>query len=176
MRLPASHRSLSRTSSQQTRRPRMPWQESYNECRIANWATATSSAPHARMLILAVVHRGPRHGDTQIAYSAQAKGSRFAPIIVFCPIAFLLPRNPVPCTADPGSHTLGSLMLHEMTHIYQISGAALDIQDLTIDTARDIHQAMTSGVDTTLDVNAYSYMSSWSWDIGYVVFSIFPHP
>lgn len=95
--------------------------------------------------------RSGRNGDTGIAYSAQLKGSGRAPIIVFCPTAFLLPRNPVPCTADPGTQTLGGLMLHEMTHIYEIAGPDLDIQDLTIDTARSINQAVISGQDMTLD-------------------------
>jgi len=95
--------------------------------------------------------RSKANGNTLIGYSAQIKNSLRAPIIVFCPTAFLLPRNPVPCTADPGTQTLGGLMLHEMTHIYQISGPDLDIEDLTTDTARVINQAVTSGTDTTLD-------------------------
>lgn len=96
----------------------------------------------------------PRSGTnevTQVAYSAQLKASGKAPIIVFCPTAFLLPRNPVPCTADPGTHSLGGLMLHEMTHIYHISGPSLDIHDITNDSARSIHQAVISKKDTTLD-------------------------
>jgi len=107
MRLPASHRSLSRTSSQQTRRPRMPWQESYNECRIANWATATSSAPHARMLILAVsteVLGKRRHPDRLFSAS---KGLEICSNHRFLSYCLLVAEKSGPMHCGPGVSYIG---------------------------------------------------------------------
>lgn len=56
-------------------------------------------------------------------------------------------------------------MLHELTHIFSISGA-LDIRDTTGETARDVQDHLDAGGDTTLDANAYAYLGSWSWDVG----------
>lgn len=98
-------------------------------------------------------------------YAAQTPGR--APIIVICPFAFTLPRNPTPCsTKKPGTISLGYLMLHEMTHIASISGPDLDIKDRTGETARDVQDHLDDGGDTTLDANAYAYLGSWSWDMG----------
>ena len=104
-------------------------------------------------------------GATNIpGYSAQASGR--APIVVMCPAGLAFPRNPVPCTANPGTISLGWLMLHEMTHIYSISGPSLDIQDTTGESARDVQDSLDDGIDTTLDANAYGFCGSWSWDLG----------
>lgn len=61
--------------------------------------------------------RSKANGDSGIAYLAQDKNGRYAPIIVVCPAGLLLPRNLVLCTADPGAQSLGGSILHEMTHI-----------------------------------------------------------
>lgn len=100
------------------------------------------------------------------AYTAQLKGSGRAPIIVFCRVGLALKRNPVPCTANPGTISLGWLMVHSMTNIYHIQGPGLDIQDKGGDTARQIGNEVQQGVDTTINAKPYAYLGSWAWDMG----------
>ena len=102
------------------------------------------------------------------SYSMQPPGQ--APIIVLCSLTMALPRNPVPCTQLPGLVSLGWIMLHSLVHIKSISGAdediSLDVLDQTGDTARDVGNAVRRGQDTTTDAKAYSYLGSYSWDLG----------
>lgn len=111
------------------------------------------------------VYNGCGTGESvQPAYSAQALNR--APIIVFCPTGLALARNPVPCTKNPGSISLGWLMLHEMTHIYNIAGPGLDVYDKTGETARDVNDALDDGIETTTDANSYAFLGSMAWDLG----------
>ncbi|MCJ1234298.1 hypothetical protein MMC14_002257 [Varicellaria rhodocarpa] len=102
------------------------------------------------------------------SYSIQPPGQ--APIIVLCPLGMALPRNPVPCTQFPSIISLGWIMLHSLVHVKSISGAdediSLDVLDQTGDTARDVGNAVGRGQDTTTDAKAYSYLGSYSWDLG----------
>lgn len=89
------------------------------------------------------------------------------PLIVLCALALSLPRNPKPCTdSSPGTVSLSSILLHEMTHVRHISGPGLTINDVTGRTPRDVQNALEAGVNTTEDANAYSYLGSMAWDLG----------
>ena len=98
------------------------------------------------------------------AYVVQERGH--APVVVFC--LFSLRRNPTPCTQRPGAISLGSQMLHELTHIDSISGFAEGdgILDISGETAREVNDDLDDGVDTTRDANAYAHLGSWAWDLG----------
>ena len=88
------------------------------------------------------------------------------PVIVICPSGLALSRNPVPCTQNPGSISLGWLLLHEMTHVSFISGPGLKVIDTEAETARDIQDDLDDGHNTTLDANAYAYLGTYAWDLG----------
>ncbi|KAI9880212.1 MAG: hypothetical protein M1830_004798 [Pleopsidium flavum] len=110
-----------------------------------------------------VDQRGPK-GQVTPAYAAQARG--YHPTIVFCPAGLTLPVNPPPCSQPPGTVSIGWIMLHEMVHIQSISGPVLDIFDETGQLASSVGNAVKAGQDTTTDANAYSYLGTWSWDLG----------
>jgi len=98
------------------------------------------------------------------AYVMQAVG--YHPTIVFCPAGLTLPTNPEPCSQPPGTVSIGWDLLHEMVHVQSISGPGLDIFDETGDLAIHVGNAVKAGKDTTTDANAYSYLGTWSWDLG----------
>ena len=101
-----------------------------------------------------------------LAYAAQYNHfQNKPPTIVFCPESLTLPRNPTPCTQNPGGDSLGSVMLHEMSHIWSISGTD-KVQDVTGESAHDVNNALVNGVDTTTDAQAFALLGSWAWDMG----------
>ena len=107
-------------------------------------------------------------GSTQASYAAQwnEPGATKAPLVIFCPFGLKLKRNPTPCTTQPGTVSLGWLMIHTLSHIYSISGPDKYIEDDVGETARDVHNALLMDHDTTLISNAYAHLGSWSYDLG----------
>ncbi|MCJ1230424.1 hypothetical protein MMC12_007098 [Toensbergia leucococca] len=100
------------------------------------------------------------------AYTVQDPMLNRAPVIILCPTALALPRNPTPCTVPPGTITLGWTMLEQLVQIYSISGPGLDVRQLARLTAADVGNSVKAGEDTTMDARAYSYLGSWAWDLG----------
>lgn len=103
---------------------------------------------------------------TMPAYSAQFSSQHRALQIVLCSKGLALPRDPEPCSADPGRISLGWLMVHEMTGLSVISGSKLNISDLKIGTAREVMEKVLTGQETTEDADAYGYLGIWSWALG----------
>lgn len=95
-----------------------------------------------------------------------AHQKRFNPSIVLCPDGLRFPPNPPPCSARPGTVSIGYLLLHELMHVQSISGPGLIIGDETGQTALDVAKAIRAHRDTTTDCNAYAYLGTWAWDLG----------
>ena len=85
--------------------------------------------------------------------------------IVLCPTGLALPFNPPPCSAAPGTISIGTVVLHEMAHAPAIAGTGLTVDDAFQDAA-EVGVAVRSGKDTTTDANAYAFLGSWAWDLG----------
>ncbi|MCJ1362830.1 hypothetical protein MMC16_001936 [Acarospora aff. strigata] len=100
-----------------------------------------------------------------LGYTDQSPGH--VPSIIICPEGLGLPQNPPPCTEPPGRFTIGLLMLHEMTHVREISGPDLDIVDIAGPTAKDVGDAVARGQNVTTDASAYGYLASFAWDMGF---------
>ena len=100
--------------------------------------------------------------EMEMAYAAIGSDPSIAPIIVFCPWTLTMARNPIPCTQNPGAgaFSLGALMLHEIVHAASFTGSGYNITDQTRGKARDINQALESGIDTTTAVSAYMQLGS----------------
>ncbi|KAI4114546.1 MAG: hypothetical protein LQ338_007991 [Usnochroma carphineum] len=111
--------------------------------------------------------RSPK-GGRHLAYTAEYPGSGLTPLIIFCPSGLRIPRLPIPCSLDPGTRpiTLGSVLLHEMTHVRWISGPALKVVDTSSGSPRQINDDLKAGKKTTRHANAYSFLGTWSWDLG----------
>lgn len=89
------------------------------------------------------------------------------PLIVICPSGLTFPPNPPPCSARPGALTIGYLVLHELVHVRSISGPRLQIEDHLGHRALDVGNAVKEGRDTTTEANAYAFLGSWAWDLGF---------
>ena len=98
-----------------------------------------------------------------VGYTAHTEPS----LIVLCALGFTLPRNPKPCTERPGTISPGSILLHELMHVSNISGPQLTIRDLTKRSARDVHNALEAGTNTTEDANAFAQLGIMAWDLGF---------
>ena len=109
---------------------------------------------------------GPQ--SVQASYSAQwhDPSSTRAPVIVLCPFGLKLQRNAIPCTGNPGTISLGWLIIHTLSHIYSISGPDKVIVDSVGESARHVHYDLAGGKDTTMISNAYAHLGSWSYDVG----------
>lgn len=90
----------------------------------------------------------------------------FIPAIVLCSTGLSLPLNPTPCSARPGTVSIGNLLLHELSHVQSISGPGLDVQDEVGGLAQNVGDAVKAGRDTTTDASAYGFLGSWAWDLG----------
>ena len=99
-------------------------------------------------------------------YTEQAPDAGKRQLIVFCPLGLSLRQNPTPCTADPGAISLGWLMLLHMTQLASISGSALEILPAPTEMARNVHDSLEAGNDTTLLSDAFAHLGSYSWDLG----------
>lgn len=95
-----------------------------------------------------------------------AQDPKIHPHIILCPGGLALPPNPPPCSAPPGTFSIGYLLLHEIAHIKSISGPGLRISDETGEKALDVGNAVKNYRDTTTDANAYAFLGTWAWDLG----------
>lgn len=99
-------------------------------------------------------------------YVAQSRIRGFTPAIVLCPIGLTLPYNPTPCSAPPGTMSIGYLLLHELSHVESISGPGLAVNDEVGGTAQAVGNAVKAGRDTTTEASAYGLLGTWAWDMG----------
>ena len=55
-----------------------------------------------------------------------------------------------------------------MLHLHELIGRTLrDIEKPKYrQSARNVHNDLVQGKDTTLDVDAYAWLGSWAWDLG----------
>ena len=100
------------------------------------------------------------------AYSVQYPSQHRMPQIIMCPAGLALPRDPEPCSENPGGISLGWLMVHVMVHLSVISGSALKINGLGNGTAREVTERVLMGKETIGNASAYAYLGDWSWACG----------
>ncbi|KAI9724397.1 MAG: hypothetical protein M1812_000465 [Candelaria pacifica] len=84
--------------------------------------------------------------------------------IAFCQDGLMMSRAPAPCTAQPGTSGIASLMLHEIVHVKALVG--IDANYWARGTQNCSSLKTTQPLLAQTNADSYAQLGSWAWNMG----------